>query len=182
MPLMLLSLVALGLEELEVVLKIGLVVAGLVWLEKDEVELEAELVVDASVELGLDENVVVLWKGPVVEANGVEGPVVVRVILVTVMSVTVDDVELGNNGVDELRKKLEDEPGAVGLIGTVPELLRETGGAVPVLEVLGKDVAVLVLEEAIGTVPLLELREAVGAVPEEEVVPVVSSHVVVLLV
>jgi len=41
---------------------------------------------------------------------------------------------------------------------------------------------VLVLEEAIGTVPLLELREAMGAVPEEEVVPVVSSHVVVLLV
>jgi hypothetical protein len=72
----------------------------------------------------------------------------------------------------------------VGLSDAVPELLRETGGAVPALEVVGKRGAVLVLElqEMTGTEPVLELREIGGAVPEKEVVPVISSQEVVLLV
>jgi hypothetical protein len=88
---MLLSLVTLGLEELEVVLKIGLVVAGPVGLDTDEVELETGPVVAALVDLGPEETVVELEKGLVVEAKGVEGPVVVKIILLIVMLVAVDE-------------------------------------------------------------------------------------------
>jgi hypothetical protein len=139
MPLTLLSLVGLALEELEVELRIGPVVAGSVVLNKDEVELNHGLVVDA---------------------DGVAGPVDSEIV-VTMILVAIDDVEelVRGGGDEELSTKDDDEPGAVRLGGAVP-LLRERGGAVPVLE----------------------LPEVTGPVPEAEVVPVVPSHGVVVLV
>jgi hypothetical protein len=149
-PLILLSLVKLGLEELDVVLNMGpvLVVAGPVGVAvgEDNVESKTGPVVDASVVLG--KIVVELRNGAVVGNTEDKGPVPDELIVKVVS--TDDVVVLAKGGDDDV----------VELSGTVPV---ENIGAVPE-PVVGKGGAVPVLQDTIGAVP--ELQDMTGAVPE----------------